>query len=112
MKRILAIPALLGAMFATSGCIPMMALSAAQMVAKSARGTPVSNAEMRPQAEAACSAQAAHYGAVHVIDVQQAKINQIIVWGTVGGGAQKQSFECHFGTKITAFTLRAITPAR
>ncbi|MEO7634450.1 MAG: hypothetical protein ABIS38_02240 [Sphingomicrobium sp.] len=112
MKPILMIPALLGSTVTLGGCIPMMALSAAQMVAKSARGTPVSNAALKPQAESACSAQAAQYGVVHVIDVTQPKINTIIVWGTAGEGAQKQSFECHFGTRITAFKLRPIAPMK
>lgn len=112
MKRILVVPALLGSTLALGGCIPMMALSAAQMVATSARKAPVSNAEFKPQAEAACSAQAAQYGAVRVIDVQQKGVAQIIVWGTAGDGAQKQSFECHFGTKITAFKLRPIAPVQ
>ena len=71
-----------------------------------------SNAELKPQAEAACTTQAARYGAVHVIDVQQKSVAKIIVWGTAGDGAQKQSFECHFGTKITAFKLRPIAPVQ
>lgn len=110
MKRILLVPALVASMAALTGCLPMMAASAVGMAAQSARGTPVSNAELKPAAEAACSTQAAQYGTVHVIDVQQARVNKIIVWGTAGEGAQKQSFECHFGTKVTNFTLRAIKP--
>lgn len=111
MKQILIAPVLLGATLALGGCLPMMALSAAQMAASSTRRAPVSNAELAPAAEASCSTMAAQYGAVHVIDVQQAKVGMIIVWGTAGEGAQKQSFECHFGTAITAFKLRPITPA-
>lgn len=88
----------------------MMALSAANMVARSAQGAPVSNEALQPQAREACSAQASRYGAVHIIDVQQATVDKIIVWGTVDDGKQKQSFQCDFGTRITGFKLRAINP--
>jgi hypothetical protein len=97
---------------ALSGCLPMMAVSAASMAAEGARGKPVGNEGMQPQARDACTAQAARYGTVHVIDVEQHRADQIIVWGTVDDGKQRQSFECDFGTKITGFKLRPITPER
>ncbi len=78
------------------------------MAAQGARGRPVSNEALQPQAREACSARAAQYGAVHVIDVEQHRIDKIIVWGTVEDGPQKRSFQCDFGTSITAFTLRPI----
>jgi hypothetical protein len=87
-----------------------MAVSALGMAANSARGRPVSNAELKPQAREQCSAQAAKYGAVHVIDVEQHRIDRIIVWGTVDDGKAKQSFQCDFATKITGFVLRPIKP--
>ena len=86
----------------------MMAVSAAGMVVRGAQGSPASNEALQPQAREACSAQAAHYGAVHIIDVEQHSIAKIIVWGTVGEGQQKRSFQCDFGTRITGFTLRQI----
>jgi hypothetical protein len=97
---------------ALGGCIPMMAASAVSMAASSARGRPVGNEALQPQAREACSAQAARYGTVHVIDVQQASVSKIIVWGTADDGKQKQSFQCDFGTRITGFKLRPITPPR
>jgi hypothetical protein len=93
---------------AVSGCVPMMAASAVSMVAEGARGTPVSNEGLGPQARDDCTRQAAQYGTVDVIDVEQHAVNKIIVWGTVDDGKQKRSFECDFGTKITAFKLRPI----
>ena len=93
---------------AVSGCVPMMAASAVSMVAEGARGTPVSNEALGPQARDDCTRQAAQYGTVDVIDVEQHAVNKIIVWGTVDDGKQKRSFECDFGTKITAFKLRPI----
>ena len=93
---------------ALSACVPMMAASAVGMAAQGARGRPVSNEALQPQAREACSAQAARYGEVHIIDVEQHRIDKIIVWGTVEDARQKRSFQCDFGTSITAFTLRPI----
>lgn len=87
-----------------------MAVSAAGMAAQSARGAPRSNANLQPEARTSCEAFAVHYGAVHVIDVEQHSINKIIVWGTVGEGQQRRSFQCDYGTKMTSFKLRPITP--
>jgi len=86
----------------------MMVVSAAGMAAQSAKGKPVSNVGSQPQARDACTARAAQYGAVHVIDVQQHRVDKIIGWGTVGDGKERRSFQCDFGTKITRFTLRPI----
>jgi hypothetical protein len=110
MKRFMMVALFSASAPALSGCVPMMALSAAQMVAQAAQKKPVSNASWAPVAWKQCEAQAAQYGTVHVIDVEQHKINQIIVWGTVDDGKQKQSFQCDFTTKITGFKLRPIAP--
>jgi hypothetical protein len=93
-----------------AGCVPMMAVSAAGMVAQSAQGPVIRNEALQPRAREACSAQAAHFGTVHVIDVQQYSVSKIIVWGTVDDGKEKRSFQCDFGTKITGFKLRPIAP--
>lgn len=95
-----------------SGCVPMMAASAVGMAARGAQRSPISNEALQPQARAACTAQAARYGTVHVIDVEQRSIGKIIVWGTVEDAARRQSFQCDFSTAITGFRLRPITPAR
>jgi hypothetical protein len=97
---------------ALGGCVPMMAASAVSMVARNAQGQPVGNEALQPQAREACSAHAAPYGAVHVIDVQQYSMSKIIVWGTVDDGKQRQSFQCDFGTRITGFKLRPIAQPR
>jgi hypothetical protein len=106
------LPILLLILPAISGCVPMMAVSAASMVARSAQPKPVSNEALQPKAREACSAQAAQYGAVHVIYVEQPAVNKIIVWGTVDDGKEKRSFQCNFGTQIRGFRLRAIKPIR
>jgi hypothetical protein len=87
-----------------------MAVSALGMAAQSARGRPVSNEALQPEARAACSAQAAQYGTVKVIDVEQHRVDKIIVWGTVDDGKQKRSFQCDFGIKIKAEPCRSLGP--
>ncbi len=95
-----------------AGCVPMMAVSAVSMAAQGAQGPTIGNEALQPEAREACSAKAAQYGAVHVIDVQQYSVSKIIVWGTVDDGKEKRSFQCDFGTKITGFKLRPITPLK
>jgi hypothetical protein len=110
MARLVHVVTLVAGGFALSGCVASMAASAVGMAARSARGEPVSNAHLRPAAQAACSARAAEHGVVHVIDVEQRSTNRIVVWGTAGEGVQRRSFECGFGTAVTSFKLRAIKP--
>ena len=93
------------------GCVAGIAASAVGLAARSAQGTPASNEHLKPQAREACSAHAAQYGTVHVIDVEQRNASRIIVWGTVADAAQKRSFQCDFRTAITSFKLRPIRAA-
>lgn len=89
----------------------MMAASAVGMAANSMRAPAVSNAHLAPTAETACAAEAAPHGKVKIIDVQQKRVDLIIVWGTAGEGAKKLSFECHYTTTVASFRLRKIAPA-
>jgi hypothetical protein len=82
------------------------------MAAQAGQGPAVSNANLHANAREACSARAGQLGNVHVIDVEQHKIDEIIVWGTVDDGSRKRSFECDFGTQISAFKLREIHPEK
>ena len=107
MMRALALPLLAGAL-ALGGCVAGIASSAVGMAVRSAKGEPQSNQHLQPAARQACTAQASQYGAVQIIDVQQSSVSKIIVWGTVGDGAARRSFECSFGTRVTGFKLRAI----
>lgn len=101
--------AALGAL--TAGCVPMMAASLAGMAVKQAQKPGPSNVGLKPQAEAACVGRASAVGPVHVIDVQQKRTDLIIVWGTAGEGATKQSFECHFRRELVSFKIRQIKSA-
>ena len=97
---------------ALSGCVAGLAVSAASMAVRGARGEPQSNYHLQPEAAKACSAHASQYGAVHIIDVEQRSTNKIIVWGTVDDGKERRSFECAYGVKITGFRLRVIASPR
>ena len=109
MMRTLALP-LLAASLALGGCVASIATSAVGMAVRGARGQPQSNQHLQSTARQACTAEASKHGAVHIIDVQQSSMSKIIVWGTVGEGTARRSFECAFGTQVTGFKLRAITP--
>lgn len=108
MRRFILVPLAVSLALPIGGCVPMMAASAVSMAAQAAQGQPSSNEALRPQARDECSRQAAQYGAVHIIDVEQHSVDKIIVWGTVDDGKAKRSFECDYGTRITGFKLRAI----
>ena len=111
-RRVALAPLLVASGLALGGCVAAMAASAASMAAQSARGRPQSNEHLKPTARTDCEAHAARYGTVRIIDVEQRSTSRIIVWGTVGEGNQRRSFECSYGTQITGFKLRAITPGR
>jgi hypothetical protein len=108
MTRILGLALLAGSAVALSGCVAGLAVSGASMVAKGVAGTPKNNEEAQPAAATECSTRASQYGRVHIIEVEQHSPSRIIVWGTVDDGKQRRSFECHYTTKITGFTVRAI----
>jgi hypothetical protein len=90
------------------GCVAGMVAGAAGTAVQAARGHPARNAHLQPTAKAACSANAAPYGSVHIIDVEQRSVDRIVVWGTVDDGRQRRSFECGFKSSITYFKLRDI----
>jgi hypothetical protein len=93
------------------GCVAGLVASAAGTAIRSAQGEPQSNRHLQPAAQSACTAYAAQYGAVHIIDVVQRSVGKIIVWGTVTDSSERRSFECAFTDKIAGFKLRAIRPA-
>jgi hypothetical protein len=90
------------------GCVAGMAASAAGMAIRSAQGEPQSNRHLQPTARTACSAHAAQFGTVHIIDVEQRSVGKIVVWGTVTDAKERRSFECAFTDKVTGFKLRPI----
>lgn len=112
MKRIFGLLLVAAAAPSLAGCVAGMAASAIGMAANKARGTPVSNADLQPEARAACAERAGQYGTVQIIDVEQHSVDKMIVWGTVSTATGRQSFQCDFGTRVTRFTLRPIAQPR
>jgi hypothetical protein len=112
MNRIWHVPLLAGVLLSLSGCIAGMAVGAAGMAVRGATAEGPSNAHLAPAAQQACTAVAGQHGAVHIIDVEQRRADRIIVWGTVGAGEARRSFQCTYGTRITDFKLREIRPQR
>jgi hypothetical protein len=92
------------------GCVAGMAVGAASAIASQvAKGPPVDpNVDVGPDARAACTARAAQQGATHVIDVEYPGPGKAIVWGTIGEGPARRSFECRWAGKIVGFAVRAI----
>lgn len=108
MRRM--VPLLLLSVLPLGGCAAGIAASAVGMAVRGAQGEPQSNRHLQPVARQLCSAYAAQYGAVHIIDVEQRSAGKIVVWGTVTDAKERRSFECAFTDKITAFKLREIRP--
>jgi hypothetical protein len=98
------------------GCVAGMAVGAVSAVGSAAarRSAPAAdpNVDVGPAAREACAARAAQVGAARVIDVEPRGPGKAIVWGSVGEGAQRRSFECRWAGKIVGFTVRAIGKGR
>jgi hypothetical protein len=104
----------LGAM-PLGGCVAGLAVGAASAVSSAAVGDgprAAPGVDVGQAAPASCSARAAPLGNVHVIDVEDRGPGRAIVWGTVGEGAARRSFECRWAGKIVGFTVRAIGAKR
>ena len=108
MNKSLLVPVPLVCAITLSGCMASLAASALGAAANSAQGKPQSNEHLQTEARQACSSHAGRYGTPRIIDVEQRSISKIVVWGTVGEGTERRSFECAYGTKISGFKLRAI----
>jgi len=94
------------------GCALQAAVLAADLAGDIPRSQGPSNAHLKPAASEACTRQAARYGSVYIVDVQQRYADRLIVWGSVTDAQQRRStFECHFTTQVVGFKLREILPA-
>lgn len=98
------------------GCVASLAAGAVgavgSAVAKSGQKAVDPNIDVAPPARTACTARAAALGPVSIIDVEDRGPGKAIVWGTIGEGAGRRSFECHYAGKIVGFTVRSIGQAR
>jgi hypothetical protein len=92
------------------GCVAGLAMGALSAVGSAAAkgGSADPNVDVGPDARADCTARAAQQGATHVIDVEYPGPGKAIVWGTIGEGPARRSFECRWAGKIVGFAVRAI----
>jgi type IV pilus biogenesis protein CpaD/CtpE len=94
-----------------TGCAASLAAGAIGAAARSAQGDPDAyhnNETLKLAAAQACRARAATHGEVQVIDLEQRSARRVVVWGTATSTAQRQSFECTYAGRVTAFRLRRL----
>ena len=109
MTRKITLPLILLAAPALGGCAAQALLMATQMARYIPEPQRASNAHLMPAARQACTQRAAQYGTVHVIDVEQRRVDRLIVWGSATDGRQvRRTFECHFTNSIVSFKVREI----
>jgi hypothetical protein len=112
MTRKIALPLILLATPLLGGCAVQAAMIAADIAQDIPRSQGPSNAHLKPQAREACSQQAARYGSVYVVDVEQRYPDRLIVWGSVTDAQQqRRTFECHYTNAVKSFRVRDIAPA-
>lgn len=109
-SRLLFVP-LLACALALSGCVASVAagaLGAAVRSSQSGKDQYSNDEALKLAAGTACRAQAAQYGEVAIIDIEQRGATKAIVWGTATSPAERRSFECRFDKKVVGFKLRRI----
>ena len=95
------------------GCALQAAVLAADLAGDIPRTQGPSNAHLKTAAANACTKQAAQYGSVYIVDIQQRYADRLIVWGSVTDARQQRStFECHFTDRVVGFKLREILAAK
>jgi hypothetical protein len=65
-----------------------------------------------PAARSACSARAAPYGTVRIIDTVYKSSAKLVVWGSVEGEGKRQSFQCRYDGKVVGFELKDVERRR
>ena len=97
---------------ALGGCALQAAMMAAELAPQLHGPMGPKNAHLKPQAIRECTQQAAQYGSVYIVDVEQRRADRIIVWGSVTDSQQRRrTFECHFTTRLGRFKLGEFLPA-
>lgn len=109
MRR-LALPVLLASSLALGGCAASIAAGVAGAALRSVQSAKPVPGDVGPAAVQACEARASQHGPVKIIDVERRSVGKVVVWGTAGEGAERQSFECGYDGKISRFKVRAIQP--
>jgi hypothetical protein len=106
-RSILALLAL--AALPLGGCAASIAASAVGAAVRAAdRPDRAPKEDPGPAARAACSARAAPYGTVKIIDAVYKTVAKVTVWGSVEGPAGRRSFQCRWDGKIVGFELKEV----
>ena len=109
MTRKVLLPIILLAAPALGGCALQAAMLAADIAPEIRAPLGPNNEHLKPQATNACTQRAAQHGSVYIVDVEQRRSDRIIVWGSVTNAQQqRRTFECHFTTRLSRFTLGEI----
>lgn len=96
-----------------AGCAASIAASAVGAAVRAAdRPDKAPKENPGPVARAACSARAAPYGNVKIIDVVYKSVSKVTVWGSVEGEGVKRSFQCRWDGKIVGFEMKAVEARR
>ncbi len=95
------------------GCAASIAASAVGVAVRAA-DTPDKppREDPGPAARAACSARAAPYGTVRIIDTVYKSPAKLVVWGAVEGEGGRRSFQCRYDGKVVGFELKEIERRR
>jgi hypothetical protein len=91
------------------GCAASLAASAVGAAVRAAdKPDRAPKEDPGPAARAACSARAAPYGTVKIIDVVYRSVAKVVVWGSVEGEGGKRSFQCRWDGKIVGFEMKEV----
>jgi hypothetical protein len=91
------------------GCAASIAASAVGAAVRAAdRPDRAPKEDPGPVARAACTARAAPYGTVKIIDVVYRSVAKVVVWGSVEGEGGKRSFQCRWDGKIVGFEMKPV----
>lgn len=112
MRRSILLPLALAAL-PLGGCAASIAATAVGAAVRAAdKPDRAPKEDPGPVARAACSARAAPYGNVKIIDVVYKSVAKVVVWGAVEGEGRKRSFQCRWDGKIVGFELKEVEARR
>jgi len=107
------LPLLALAALPLGGCAASLAAGAIGAAVQAAdRPDPPPKEDPGPAARAACTARAAQYGDVRIIDTVYRSPAKLVVWGSVESAGVRRSFRCRYDRKVVGFELREVERRR
>ena len=108
-----ALPLLALAALPLGGCAAGLAAGAVGAAVRAAdRPDAPPKEDPGPAARAACTARAARYGDVRIIDTVYRSPAKLVVWGSAESDGRRRSFQCRWDGGIVGFTLREVEARR